>query len=247
MTLSFSDDGAGRWLSMGLGTVFLIQVFVPVSAFVANGPAYLIPLAILPFLVLVAAIGTRNSAALLVGFPVSILPTLATIPPAFSVELRDPEALLRLVGTMAVYLAIASAWAASADRGQIQISERLEGERRGQWMRRFVYSRVPIMVLLFVVPSYAIFIDGAIVATIAQSHPGNEMIGQVFIATLLFFVWCAVAYSLFIVPSLNLEYDRRRLKKVVAAMLLPYDPKRWWRVAVECGGVLLVCLGAMLI
>jgi len=247
VTFSFSDDGAGRWLSMALGSVFLIQIFVPVGGFIANGPAYSVPLAILPFLVLLAAVGLRSPAALLVGFPVSILPTLATIPPLFSVELREPEALMRLVGTMAVYLAIASAWAASADRGEIQISDRMEGDVRGRWMRRFVYSRVPILVLLFAVPAYAILVDGAIVATIAQSHPDSETIGQVFIATLLFFVWCAVAYSMFIVPSLNLEYDRRRLKKTIASMLVPYDPKRWWRVGAECGGVLIVCLSAMYI
>ena len=59
----------------------------------------------------------------------------------------------------------------------------------------------------------------------------------------MFFVWAVMAYTLFLVPALNLEYDRRRLRKDMDAVAEEFaSGRRWIRLGVEA---FLVCAGLM--
>lgn len=225
-----------------LGGVLWVQIVVP-SWEILIGNNDLMPfVAMVPLLVLGVSVVLRASMGLLLAFPLSLMPVLAVLTPAVALELQTPGALVRVVSTMALFLAVSSAWTASRQASDVIHEDLSEPEpERGGRMKRFVHVRIPLMILLFLVPVYGVYLDTAIVSTIAQSHPGADSVGQTFVAVLMFFAWAVMAYSLFVVPALNLEYDRRRLMKKVESLRVS-NSRRWLRVAIECGAVGGVCV-----
>jgi hypothetical protein len=225
-----------------LGVVLWIQIVVPSWGVLTSNGDLMPFVAMVPLFVLGVSVVLRASLGLLLAFPLSLMPVLAVLTPSVALDLQTPGTLVRVVATMALFLAVSSAWTASKDAVDV-IHEDLSDPHpeRGSRMKRYVHMRIPVMVLLFLVPMYGVYLDNAIVSTIAQSHPDANAVGQTFVAVLMFFAWAVMAYSLFVVPALNLEYDRRRLMKRIEGLRLPYS-RRWLRVAVECGAVGGVCV-----
>ncbi len=197
---------------------------------------------LLPIIALVPAITTRSPLALLLLFPVSLLPSIAALPELERGQLMELWPAVRVTGTFAVYLALASAWLTS-------VPEQVEVEQgksfRGQSYRHFVWGRLGPLVLLFLVPTYGIFLDAPITSTIEQNNPGAESVAQIFIAIVMFFTWAVIAYTTFLVPALNLEYDRRRIRREMETILEEFESgRRWMRLGVEA---LVVCVGLSVI
>ena len=239
------QNESARYLTLALGLVFALQIVVPAWDFFRQTSFHTM-IAGLPFVGILVAVALKNPAALTVFFPLSALPVLAVLPPDYSALLHEDGTPIRIAATLGIYLALASSWVASKGTDIVD-DDAIPDEARALWMRRFVWSRLALMVLLFLVPTYALFGDSTIVATLNQTHAGYSEVGRIFISLMIFFGWCAMAYMAFIIPSLNLEYDRRRLRRDAETMRRGYDRRRWVRVGVECSLALVVAFGVILI
>lgn len=205
---------------------------------------WLLVVSIAPLLVLIYALQARSPASALLLFPIACLPALSSMPEEARLSLASPLTASRVVLTVALYLAVAGAWLSGT-----QPAPNEEGASPGpkstilhpyRWL---VYSRGAVLAALLIVPVYAIYFDGTIVATIATNHPGGERVAQTFIAMVAFFVWTVVAYTQFLVPLLNLEYDRRKIRRLAMESVRHASWQRSLkRLGVEAAAVILVLL-----
>ncbi len=238
---SFEWGRYGALIVGVLGASLWLQLGVPGLAAEIRFPSprpWMLILYILPLVALSFAVINRHTALTLLVFPVSLLPAVVGLPEVERAMLRDWLAVLRIGGTVAVYLAVASAWLASKDASDESAPVGTEYEH-GRHYRRYVFSRLVPMLLVLVVPLYAVLFDPVIVSTIEQNHPGSEDVAQTFLSLLIFFFWAVVAYTHFLVPALNLEYDRRKTRSRIRTLRRGEDPKaRVLRLAVE-GGIVL--------
>ena len=187
------------------------------------GPLRLL-LFLVPFGVLGVGVWLRSNVTLLAVFPLALLPPAAVVAARGQAAALDPWTAAQLCATMALYLALVSNWL-GATRGEDRIRREEPTSERARIYRRFVYPRLLPLLLLWAVPTYAIFWDPAIAGTILQNHPENPAIAQIFMAMLVFFAWCVAAYMSFVVPSLNLEYDRRRIDREIQAIGADAEPR----------------------
>lgn len=247
-TEDVSSSSMTAWVVGALALSFWFQIsfqgFLHEYRF-GEGGRYLRMMAhFLPLLVFVLAMQTRNLVGLLLIFPLTFLPSLSLLPPIDRQTLMMPWVSLRVVGTMIVYLGLTGAWSSAA---KVVPAEKSTTSKMGKGYRDHVNSRVVPMLLLFVVPTYAVFFDVAVVATISQNNPGSELVAQNFVGVLMFFAWCVVAYTMFIVPALNLEYDRRRIRQELEQLARDTNSgKRWVGLGVEAflvaGGLSVIAL-----
>ena len=244
---------AFRWNSHGavivgvLGISLWMQLALPsmvTELRASDGQRWMVLLNMIPLFVLAGALTSRNGAVALLAFPLSLMPGLASLPPIERGLMFSVWAMLRVCGSAAVYLAVASAWVASRETADDDPAPVAIRDRRGGYYRQYVTTRAVPMVLLFVVPTYAGLFDPAVVSTISQNYPDNEAVAQTFIALLVFFFWSIVAYSQFLLPALNLEYDRRRERKQANRLRKGLDQReRLLRAGLEIGIVILVVGG----
>ena len=121
--------------------------------------------------------------------------------------------MLRVGGAFALFLAIASAGSGSElDTGDIAEDSR-EQNQVDEELRRFVLARLLVLVMLWCVPAYAVYLDPEIAGHIMDNYGDSTHVGQVFLGVVHFFIWSVGAYMMVLVPALNVEYDRRRLKR----------------------------------
>lgn len=204
-----------------LGVSLWAQLMVPALLTELRLPAAqmaTIGLYFVPLLVLGVGIAVRSGLVTLLLFPLALLPGLASLPLEDQVAATDAWAMARIAVSLAVFLALSSAWVAEPVRRSVGVVRASAVRRRGSLYRGFVASRLVPLLLLFVVPTYAIFFDPAVVSTLAQNHPGSHVTAQIFLSMVIFFVWSVAAYTSFLVPALNLEYDGRRLSQQAAGL-----------------------------
>lgn len=189
------------------------QLCAPTVFAAANPSPWIVFTAFVPLLVGAISMAQRSGAGCLLLFPVSILPALAGMPEVARAALFTPFAMLRLTLALALYLAATGAWLSGTQTvfGGNTVDQ--GGKEAGHTYKWFVVSRGLVLLVLLIVPIWAVYLDGTIVATIAMNHPGGENVAQTFIAMIMFFVWSVVAYTHFVVPLLNLEYDRRKIRR----------------------------------
>lgn len=229
--------GVSLWAQLAL--FGLREVFAaPVST--GNVLMFLLPLALLG-----VGLVTRLPVLLVAAFP------LALLAPATLVEQIGPGwnawAAAQVCLTAALYLAVVSNWLTSVPRSRDVRRGEAKTERARAY-RRYVYARLLPLTLLWAVPTYAIFWDPAIVGTISQNHGDDAVTAQVFMAVLIFFAWSITAYMFYVVPALNLEYDRRRVERSLKAFGETLDPARIWRrFAIQAGIAIVVVVLLLLV
>lgn len=205
---------------------------------------WLIFLSVVPVFMLGYALQAKSPAAALLLFPIACLPALASMPEEARVSLASPLVASRVVLTVALYLAVAGAWLSGTQPAPDEDGKLGRPKARATHPYRWlVYSRAAVLAILLIVPVYAIYFDGPIVSTIAANHPGGERVAQTFIAMVAFFVWTVVAYTQFLVPLLNLEYDRRKIRRQALESVRQASWRRSLkRLGIEAGAVILVLL-----
>lgn len=228
------QPGTGRDLaSLGpvVAVVLGISLWVQLASFAFQeqlGPEGTPPRIIafvLPFAALVGGIWFRNAVALLALFPMSLVPPLLLVPEGVGPGFTDPASAATICASMALYLSLVSAWLTGAEFDSHPVTDGEVEDRRAAEYRRAVYPRILPLVLWWAVPTYAIFWDGAVVGTIVGNFGDGAAIAQLFLSMLLFFGWCVVAYMYFIVPALNLEYDRRRIEREIRDVVSDDTPR----------------------
>lgn len=230
------------WSRAALGATALIGISVWAQLCVPTLLEPALPwvklLSVLPVIVLVAGVVARSPVALLLLVPVSMLPGLAAMPLDARVALSSVWGAGRVVVSVGLYLAVAGVWLAGTQPASAH-DEKLDQAPENPY-RWILYSRAAVLFALLVVPTYAVFFDAPIVSTIASNHLGGERIAQTFIALCAFFVWTVVAYTQFLVPMLNMEYDRRKLqRRALESVRQTTLARSARRVGIEAGGVVL--------
>ncbi len=226
--MRFSLASLGPAVSVVLGVSLWVQLtsFAFQQEFGAEGTPLRLLAFVLPFAALAGGVWFRNAVALLALFPMSLVPPLLLVPDGAGPSFADPMSAASVCASMAVYLSLVSAWLTNADfEAEGPSTDGEVSDPRASTYRRAIYPRILPMILWWAVPTYAIFWDGAVVGTIVQNFGDGAAVAQLFLSMLLFFAWCVVAYMYFIVPALNLEYDRRRIDREVE-QAVPDDAPR---------------------
>ena len=174
--------------------------------------AYLVPL-----LALGAGVRLRMAMLLLTFFPVLALPGLLMLPDAERLMLAEGLSMVRLSASLALYLAIASAGADVARLAEHAQPLEPSAEAVTLDYRRFVLARIGVLIVLFIVPLYAISQDAEIAAALLTHYRDKPEVAQTFLGLMHFFAWSVAAYMMVMMPALNLEYDQRRLERELAA------------------------------
>lgn len=202
-----------------------------------------------PPIILIAGTYLHSLPVLLIVAPLSLLPAVALLPEAEKSIFFTPWSMGRIAATLALYLALASAWATSSrlarPLGRAEVST---DDTTVLAYRNHILGRVAPFLLLWLVPTYAIYFDPAVAGTFLQSFGPDATVAQVFVSTVLFLLWAILAYTSFIVPALNLEYDRRRLIRRFEGEGAVVQPKKVLvRIAVTAGFGILASLCLLLI
>lgn len=212
--------GLALWAQLviqGLGTEVSVTSPSPIvlAAYVA------------PPIVLIAGTYLGSLALLLFLFPLAMLPAVAFVPSADAASYFTPWSMARVGATFALYQALAAAWGTSSRIAATAGREVVESvDASVDPYRTHVLMRLVPFLLLWLVPTYAIFFDAAVVGTFNQSFGDAASIAQVFVSTTLFLAWSIVGYTSFIVPALNLEYDRRKLRRAYQPGAKAIEPRR---------------------
>ena len=187
---------------------------------------------LLPLGVLTAGALSRSPPLLLTLFAGSMLPGLVMLAEPERMLLMEGSSLLRIGAVFALYLAVASA-GSGEDHAEPPRGEALKGTsfaparaEEEQRLRRFVLARLAALGVLWAVPAYGVYLDPSL-ATLLSTHYGEAArIGQVFLGVVHFFIWSVAAYMMVLVPSLNVEYDKRRLARALGALVTTQSIKR---------------------
>lgn len=229
--------GLALWAQLifpGLGTEVGLTAPSPVvlAAYVA------------PPIVLIAGTYLSSVPILLFVFPLLLLPAVAFVPDADAASYFTAWSMGRIGATFAIYQALGSAWATTARVTTPTQRELLEEiDESVLPYRTHVLSRLPPFLLFWLVPTYGIFFDSAVVGTFNQSFGEAARIAQIFVSTSIFLAWAIVGYTSFIVPALNLEYDRRKLRRRYRAGSKFVDKRKaFFRLAGWVGGGTIVFL-----
>lgn len=193
-----------------LGLSLWAQLCGP-TIFASGISPWLVFIALLPLVVAGFGFQMKSGVGMLLLFPVSTLPALAAMPETAHLALGEPFGMFRIVLTLTLYLAATGAWLSGTVPAQGSATDGQSSE--GSIYRWYVRSRGLVLILMLLVLVWAVYFDGAILSAIAANHPDGERVAQSFIAIVAFFVWTVVAYTQFLVPLLNLEYDRRKLER----------------------------------
>lgn len=194
----------------------------------------------LPLIAVFGGVIARSAVMLLAIFPMTLLPPMLLASDGGAV-FAEPWSALRVAVSLAVYLGVVSAWVGATGAP----TARAESKRRNPFsaaVRGHVQRRIPVLVLWWAVPTYAIFWDGAVVGTLQQQFGDGAGTAQIFVSVLVFFGWVVTAYMLFIVPTLNLEYDYRRYVRGATAFAVVTQQDVIRRLLWTFGGTTLVTL-----
>jgi len=165
-----------------------------------------------PVGVLIAGISTRVPVFLMLLMPAGLLPGLLMLPGPEQQLLMEGWSMVRIGATLSLYLALASA-GADVVRLPDEIREEHLDETDVLDLRRFVWSRVGVLVVLFLIPAYGVYQDPRIASALSANYASAPESARAFLSLLHFFAWSVAAYMMVLVPALNLEYDQRRLSR----------------------------------
>lgn len=173
--------------------------------------AYLMPIGLLA-----TGVWSRAPVVLLTLFMTSFLPGLVLLPEQEKLLLAEGASMLRIGLTLTLFLAVASA-GSGPEVEQATSTEPLgvDVHDEGAIVRRFVLARLGVLVLLFVVPGWAVFLDPSIASALSRNYPDAPHVARTFLGLVHFFVWSVAAYMMVLVPALNVEYDHRRLSRTL--------------------------------
>lgn len=177
--------------------------------------AYFIPLSLL-----FVGVKLRMAMVLLTFFPVLLLPGLVMLPAPERLMLAEGLSMVRLSASLALYLAVASAGADVVR--QPEEAEALDPQSLNASTldyKRFILARIGVLIVLFLVPAYAIFQDPEVGAALATHYSEKPEVAQTFLGLMHFFAWSVAAYMMVLMPALNLEYDQRRLNRQLKSTL----------------------------
>ena len=208
--------------------------------------AYLIPL-----FLLVAGVWTRAPVILLTLFMAGSLPGLLFLPDQEKILLGEGSSMLRIGLTLALYLAIASA-GSGEDVGSDAPHEPLasgEGsDAQETWvMQRFVLARIGVLAVLFALPAYSVFQDPSVASALSKFYPEAPHVARTFLGLIHFFIWSVAAYMMVLVPSLNMEYDHRRLSRALGEQYRALSRKGIGLRVLGWVGVSAAMIGVMLL
>lgn len=177
--------------------------------------AYMLPLGML-FL----GVKLRMAMILLTFMPVLLLPGLVMLPEPERLLLSEGLSMIRLSASLALYLAVAAAGAdiiKQPEEAEPLTPAQRSADDRASVMdyRSFVLSRIGVLIVLFIVPAYAIFQDPEVGQALATHYRDKPQVAQTFLALMHFFAWSVAAYMMVLMPALNLEYDQRRLNRTL--------------------------------
>lgn len=200
--------GASLWAQLFLlGVIAEWQFEVPRPWAIL---AYVIPLGIL-----FAGVMSRAPVVLLTLFAGSLLPGLVLLPSPEKILISEGGSVLRIGLTLALFLAVASAGSGeehdAADFELLDVGEEGAAALAAGSLRQFVLARLGVLAILFLVPAYAVFVDAEIAASLSRNYEKSPETARTFLGLVHFFAWSVAAYMMVLVPSLNLEYDHRRL------------------------------------
>ncbi len=214
--------GATLWAQLfWIGLVAEAQFDVPRPwAFLA----YLLPLSMLA-----AGVWSRAPVILLTLFAGSFLPGLVLLAEPEQMLLMEGWSMVRIGACMALFLAIASAGSGQ----ELEMGEVVEQRGVGQGdvdheLRRFVAARLGVLGVLWCVPAYGVYLDPEIASMISVNFEEAANVGRVFLGVVHFFIWSVAAYMMVLVPSLNVEYDRRRMRRELKAFSKGLSHKKSW-------------------
>lgn len=185
---------------------------------------------ILPLIVMAAGYWLGRIGWLQIGFMASLLPAFLVLPVEDQPGMDEPLAVIWLCGLVVLYLVMGMDWFAVESMPAEDIEhESIETAASGGERRKYVatlmsnhqqhfISRFVISLWLFGVITYAVFFDTGNQASIGEFFEGGEQVTVSFLAISMFFVWCMVVYMMIVVPTINLEYDQRRLELSTAAL-----------------------------
>ena len=236
--------GGSLWAQLfGLGLVAEGQFDQPrLSALVA----YLIPL-----FLLVAGVWSRAPVILLTLFMVGSLPGLLFLPDQEKLLLGEGSSMLRIGLTLALFLAIASAGSGEDVGSDVPHEPLANGEgsdAQETWvMQRFVMARIGVLAVLFALPAYSVFQDPEVASSLSKFYPDAPHVARTFLGLIHFFVWSVAAYMMVLVPSLNMEYDHRRLARKLGEQYRELTRKRIGLRVLAWVGVSAGMIGVMLL
>ena len=213
----------GLWVQLlGMGTAAELQS--------EDGTGIAVTLYLIPLIAAMIAVVWRHPAGRLALYPVSFLPGLAWLPDAEWQSLASAGSLVPAAATLAVYFVVAasrpSEMPARIEQGR-RDSRGDSSDDHALRYRRFVVSRFSVMALIFVVITYALFVDAGIQESLAtlQDQTASKT-QQLFSAAAVYLGWLVVVYVGAVVPALNWEYHRRRSPLSSGVRRLIEEPNR---------------------
>ena len=143
-------------------------------------------------------------------------------------------------------------WRAGGDVGSDVPHEPLangEGsDAQETWvMQRFVMARIGVLAVLFALPAYSVFQDPEVASSLSKFYPDAPHVARTFLGLIHFFVWSVAAYMMVLVPSLNMEYDHRRLARKLGEQYRELTRKRIGLRVLAWVGVSAGMIGVMLL
>lgn len=207
--------------------------------------AYVLPLALLG-----AGVWTRRAGLLLMGVLVALVPGLALMPEPDQALLREWSALLRVGASLLLYVAVASAGSGPSREAAAPTPLPPEADETPAMAQdhRFIAARLLVLAIMLLAPLYGIFADARIAAALATHYRESAEVARTFLSLTHFFAWSVVAYMMVLTPTLNLEYDRRRLERQLRERSAAWTARRLkLRVLMWCGITAAVALILLLV
>ncbi|MEM1350691.1 MAG: hypothetical protein AAGI01_19165 [Myxococcota bacterium] len=197
---------------------------------------------VVPVGLLAAGIASRIPVLLMLLMPVGLLPGLLMLPGPEQQLLVEGWSMVRMGATLSLYLALASAGA-----DVVRLPDEIQHEELDEVdvldLRRFVWWRVGVLVVLFFVPAYGVYQDPQIARALSRNYAAAPESAQAFLSLLHFFAWSVAAYMMVLVPALNLEYDQRRLSRSLDEARASWSKRRLvYRVLASFGATVVVLL-----
>lgn len=206
--------------------------------------AYLMPLAMLA-----AGVWSRAPVILLTLFAGSFLPGLVLLAEPEQMLLMEGWSMLRVGACFALFLALVSAGSGEElEVGEVVAPQGISTQEVDHELRRFVAARLGVLLVLWCVPAYGVYLDPEIASMISVNYEDASDVGRVFLGVVHFFIWSVAAYMMVLVPSLNVEYDRRRMRRELKAFGKGLTHKKSWiRIGLYLLTSVLVVLGLLVL
>ncbi|MFW5967199.1 MAG: hypothetical protein ACOCV2_06755 [Persicimonas sp.] len=200
---------------------------------------------IAPLLAWAAGAIWRNSAVVMLVFPLAVIPGIFALPEPSVAQLEQLGGMARIGVTLLAYVAVAAVSFGGASTGPSERSDERDARRVDGLYPFYFGVRALILLVLLVVTQYAAFYDPTIAEAVAEHYSKRPEAATSFIGLFIFFAWCVAAYTTFVVPLMNVEYDVRRLHRDIGELVDGGRRARFLRIGAwtVVAGAALVILG----